>query len=59
MTLTPILEGRWGRRVVVCGTSVSDVPATYAISGLLQHEFPVIGKVSNAYLFQQKSYVNV
>lgn len=43
LTLMPGVDSHT-RRITVCGSTLQDVPATYTISGLLNHEFPVIGK---------------
>jgi hypothetical protein len=42
LTLMPGVSSNT-RRITVCGTSVSDVPASYSISGLRKNEIPVIG----------------
>jgi hypothetical protein len=42
LTLMPGVDSHT-RRITVCGSSLQDCPATYTISGLFNHEFPVIG----------------
>jgi hypothetical protein len=42
LTLMPGVDSHT-RRITVSGASLQDVPVTYTISGLLSHEFPVIG----------------
>jgi hypothetical protein len=43
LTLMPGVKSQ-SRRITVTGVSIQDVPATYIITGLLKHEFPVIGE---------------
>ncbi|CAG7734701.1 unnamed protein product [Allacma fusca] len=42
LTLVPGVDSHT-RRITVSGSTVSDVPVTYTITGLFRHEFPVIG----------------